>query len=102
MMMIYLISEHPHIEAKVREEIDTYLKEDDYSYENLKNLTYIDCVQKEVTRFYGPGNGLFFRNPINDDFLKGIPIKKGTFISVQCLGLHFSEEHYKNPYEFRP
>ena len=44
MMMIYLISQNPNIEAKVREEIDTYLKEDDYSYENLKNLTYIDCV----------------------------------------------------------
>ena len=45
-MMIYLIVQHPEVERKVREEIDKVMKEDDYSYENLKQLTYIDYVQK--------------------------------------------------------
>jgi len=34
---------------------------DDYSYENLKNLIYIDYIQKETSRYYGPSNGVFGR-----------------------------------------
>ena len=37
------------------------MKEGDYSYENLKKMTYIDFVGKEVTRVYGPGIGMFPR-----------------------------------------
>ena len=45
-MMIYLIVQHPEVEEKVRAEIEEHMKEDDYSYENLKKMTYIDCVEK--------------------------------------------------------
>ena len=37
------------------------MSNDDYSYENLKNLTYIDCIQKETTRYYGPAPVNFTR-----------------------------------------
>jgi len=40
-MMIYHIARNPEIEQKVRSEIDKYMKDDDYSYENLKNFHYI-------------------------------------------------------------
>ena len=55
-MMIYLVAQHPEVEKKVREEIKEHMVEDDYSFENLKNFRYIENVEKEVTRFYGPGN----------------------------------------------
>jgi cytochrome P450 len=58
-MMIYSIATHPEVERKVREEINTYMKDEDYSFENLKNLTYIDLLQKETTRYYGPAIYLF-------------------------------------------
>ena len=32
------------------------MKDDDYSYENLKNLRFIDNIQKETIRMYGPVN----------------------------------------------
>ena len=66
-MMIYLIAQHPEVEQKVREEIAEHMKDEDYSYENLKNFTYIDCVEKEVTRYFGPANGNFTRKAIKDD-----------------------------------
>lgn len=34
---------------------------DDYSYENLKNFTYIDNIQKETNRLYGPAIFIFWR-----------------------------------------
>ena len=60
-MMVYYIAGDPEIEGKVRTEIDRFMSTNDYSYENLKNLTYIDNIQKETTRLYGPGLGLFWR-----------------------------------------
>ena len=66
------------------------MAEDDYSYENLKKFTYLENVQKEVNRFYGPSNGSFRRVALNDDYLKGVPIQKGTTVGIQPLGTHYS------------
>ena len=73
------------------------MKDGDYSYENLKNFTYIDCVEKEVSRIFGPVNGIFTRISTEDFFLKGVPIKKDTAFAIQPIGTHYSEEYYKNP-----
>ena len=56
-MTIYLLAQHLNKLEKVRQEIEQHMKEDDFSYENLKKFQYIEWVQKEVTRFYGPLNG---------------------------------------------
>ena len=101
-MMIYLVYQHPEVEKKVRQEIAEHMKEDDFSYDNLKKMTYIDCVEKEVTRFYGPANGFLIRNVVRDHLLKNVPMKKDTFVIAQPLGVHYSEKYYKNPTEFRP
>lgn len=45
-MMIHYIAIYPEVEQKIRKEIDLYMKDDDYSYENVKKLTYIDMLQK--------------------------------------------------------
>ena len=66
------------------------MKNDDYSYENLKNLKYIDFVQKETTRLYGPGTHLFSRQAKCDNYLNGVPIKKGTSINIFTFSNHFS------------
>ena len=50
-IMISKILQNPDIEHKLREEINAYIKDDgDITYENLKKITYIDFIQKEVTR----------------------------------------------------
>lgn len=75
---------------------------DDYSYENLKKLKYIDNIEKETTRFYGPANGVVSKIAKNDFLLKGVPIKKGVLMRPQPLGLHYSDEYYIEPWKFRP
>ena len=65
-------------------------------------MTYIDCVEKQVTRFYGPANNTFVRTTIKDYFLKGVPIKKDTLVLPQYIGIHYNEKYYKNPTQFRP
>ena len=66
------------------------MKEDDYSFENLKKMTYIDAIQKEVTRVYGPGNIIFPRIAIRDNYINGLAVKKGTLLSINPIGNEFS------------
>lgn len=99
--MICEIVKRPHIQKRLREEIDTFMKEDDYSYENLKNFRYIECLQKEMSRFYGPINELFVREAAKDHYLGGVHIRKGTYLNVVNAG-HFNAKYFKDPFEFRP
>ena len=66
------------------------MKNDDYSYENIKNLTYLDCVHKETLRYYGPGNVIFTRVAVEDHYLKEVPIRKGAAFGLQTFGTHYS------------
>lgn len=47
-------------------------------------------LQKETTRFYGPGTQLFTRLACVDNYLNGVPIKKGTALSLMTIGNHFN------------
>ena len=78
------------------------MKADDYSYENLKNLKYIDMLQKEVTRYYGPDVGLFTREATKDHSFGGVMVQKGTYLNIQPKGNHYNEKYFRNPTEFRP
>ena len=99
---VYEIARNPEVEQKVREEIDKFMSTNDYSYENLKNLTYIDNVQKETLRVYGPSIFLFWREAAKDNLLGEIPIRKGSLISVVWLANHLSEKYFIEPNKFRP
>ena len=72
------------------------MKGDDYSYETLKKMSYINCVEKEVTRVFGPVNEVFFRSVIQDHHIKGVPIGKQTYLTNSSLGTHYTEKYFKN------
>lgn len=100
--MIYMIALHPEVEKKVRAEIDEFMSEDDYSFDNLNNLKYIKNVQKETIRLRGPAPFLFFREIVKDHIFQGITLKKGTMINPCQVSNHYNEQYYKDPLEFRP
>ena len=101
-MLIYYIAREPEVEQKVREEIDKFMSTNDYSYENLKNLTYIDNVQKETIRLYGPALYLFWREAKEDNMFGDIPIRKETLINILFHVNHLSEKYFIEPNKFRP
>lgn len=51
---------------------------------------------------YGPANGIFFRVAKEDNFIKDIPICKGTVVSIQPRGNYYNPKFFKDPNEFRP
>lgn len=73
------------------------MSSDDYSYENLKNFTYIDNIQKETTRMYGPAIFIFWRMAKEDNYLGDLPVKKNTMLSLVNIGNQLSDKYFKNP-----
>lgn len=81
-MMVFFIFEHAHVQSRLRQDIDRYFKiEEDFTAENLKKIEYIDWIQYETTRLFGPSIGLFLRQVKEDVLFGNIPIQKGTLVS---------------------
>ena len=63
-MMVYFLGKHPRVQEKLRQQVNEVIKSNsnqEITFDNLKKLTYIDWIQFETTRHYGPANGIFFR-----------------------------------------
>ena len=101
--MLYYISKDAKIQQKLRTQVEEFIKnEEDLTIENLKKVTYLDWIQNETTRHYGPVNGQFFREAQVDNLLLNVPITKGTLVSTQPLANHYNPALFPNPAEFRP
>ena len=70
---------------------------DEITFETLKKLTYIDWIQSETLRYYGPANGNLIREARTDDMLLDVPIPKGALLTNQPKGTHFSSKYFKDP-----
>ncbi|KAK8779768.1 hypothetical protein V5799_018891, partial [Amblyomma americanum] len=54
---LFLLGNHPEVQAKVLEEIDSIFGDDqerDVTIEDMKQLKYMECVFKESMRLYPP------------------------------------------------
>ncbi len=65
-------------------------------------MKYIDCIQEEVNRIYGPTNGVFLREAIQDTQILNLPICKNTSVSLKPFLSHYSSEFFEEPLEFKP
>lgn len=102
-MIVYYIGNNPHVHKKLREQINSIIKNDsDITYENLKKLNYIDWIQFETTRMFGPANLNFWRVAVEDNNINDIPVRKGTIINIQPRANHYNPTYFKDPNVFRP
>ena len=69
--------------------------DEDITYDNLKKLQYLEYIEMETTRMYGPGNGVLTRYATSDHLLKGIPIKKNIGVTLNSVATHYDERYYK-------
>lgn len=51
---------------------------------------------------YGPANSLLIRQTQKDTYLNNIPIRKGTYVTIQQNGNHYSQKYFPDPFVFRP
>ena len=103
LMIVNYLALNPRVEQKAREEVRQHIQTDeDITWENLKKMEYLGNIQKEAVRMYGPVNWLLPREAINDVYLNGVPIKKGTQLSLNFFGSHYNPKYFPEPEVFKP
>jgi cytochrome P450 len=98
----YLLSQHPDVETKLVEEIDTVLQGKAPTWESLKQLTYLHKVLEETLRLY-PSVPIDGRSSVAEDVLpSGIRVPADAMLIYSAWVLGRSEKYWKNALKFDP
>jgi cytochrome P450 len=97
----HLLSKHPDVERRVREEAQRVLGDRDPVLEDVKSLEYTRMVLEEGLRLYPPA-WVFERQAIVPDRLGGYDIEPGAIIGLCPYVLHRHPDHWENPEGFDP
>ncbi|KAJ3210267.1 hypothetical protein HK099_008276 [Clydaea vesicula] len=97
------IFSNPRVVKKLREEVDeAFNKKDGFTYENLNNMKYIDCVIKECQRLH-PIALLLLKQAVSDTELHGYFIKKNTLMVINVISMHTDVKYWgADAEEFKP
>eukprot|EP01027_Heterolobosea_sp_BB2_P010339 GEZU01015177.1.p1 GENE.GEZU01015177.1~~GEZU01015177.1.p1 ORF type:complete len:380 (-),score=97.34 GEZU01015177.1:410-1549(-) len=108
--VFYFLAKYPHIQDKVRKEIQEVLYEGREAVvgevitptdDHIRKLTYLTQVIKETLRLF-PTVGVNARQAIKDVQVNGYSFPKGTYFLVATSMIHRQEEHWPNPLKFDP
>jgi cytochrome P450 len=99
--MCLLLSQHPDVLAKVRQEQQELGFSQPLTTENLKQMTYLDQVIKEVLRLIPPVGG-GFREVIQAFEFNGYSIPKGWSVLYNVPKTNQDSSVYTDPSQFDP
>jgi cytochrome P450 len=97
----YLLSKHPNVVSRLREEMRTVLDGRMPTFADLPKLTYMQMVINEILRLY-PAAYLFAREAVTDDVIDGYPIGKGVLIFLTPYITHRDPKYWNDPETFDP
>jgi len=97
----FLLSKHPEVERRVREEARTVLGDRDPTLADVKMLEYTRQVIEEVLRLYPPA-WIFERQSTEADVLGRYPIEPGSIVAISPFVLHRHPALWDNPEGFDP
>jgi len=98
----YLLAKHPEIEAKVVEEMNQVMKDEQPTWDNIKQLRYLKNVLQETLRLFPPVPVDGYTAYSDDVLPGGYSITKGTEVYYCSYVLHRDPTLFPNPEEFLP
>ncbi|CAL8464901.1 g4436 [Coccomyxa elongata] len=106
---LYLISQHPEVEARLAAELDEAgllvtperPQPRDLTHADLSRLTYLNCVLKESQRMYSVAP-LVLRKALADVQIGRYTIPAGTAILIHVFAMHNTSRNYERHTEFLP
>ncbi len=98
---LFLLAEHPHIEARLQEDYQRVLNGRPALIEDLPQLPFTRMVVEEAMRLYPPAWGLG-RRALGNDEIGGYAIPKGTYVLVFPYVTHRHPAFWERPGEFDP
>ncbi len=99
--LIYLMTQYPEVEQKLRAEVDGVLNGRTITLEDIDNMPYTHQLIQETLRMY-PTVYLTLREAEEDDLLGDYPIPGGTQLVINIRGIHRDPTHWNDPESFRP
>jgi cytochrome P450 len=97
----YLLSQHPEIEERLREEVQTVLNGRLPTFADLPKLVYMQQVINEVLRLY-PAAYLFAREAVVEDRIDGYTIPANILIFITPFVTHRDPKYWPEPERFDP
>ncbi len=97
----YLLSQHPEVEARLHNEIDSVLNGRTPTANDLHNLSYTRRVLDETLRLYPPA-WIINRTNLADDELCGYKIPARSFLAISPFVMHRHPAYWDNPAKFDP
>jgi len=97
----YLLSQHPEVEQKLREELSQVLGGRAPQLEDLPCLPYTDKVVKESMRLYPPAWSLA-RTVVKEMELGGYQLPVGSNVVMSPWILHRDPRFFEQPEQFNP
>ena len=98
----YLLAQHPDIETRLHEELDTVLAGRQPTLADLPNLPYTLQIIKESMRLYPPAWILNGRLALEDAQLGGYTIPKGSTVFISPYVMHHLPQYFTEPEQFKP
>ncbi|MDZ8258128.1 cytochrome P450 [Nostoc sp. ChiQUE01b] len=97
----YLLSQHPSVEAKLIEELQTVLRGRTPTVADLPQLRYTEAIALEALRLYPPV-WLMERVALEDTEISGYSVAKGTRVFAVPWSAHRNPEFFPEPEKFNP
>lgn len=101
MWFFYRLTQHPEVEARVLQEVETALNGRLPTLEDLPNMPYIDRVLQEVLRLHPPVYATV-REAEEDEQFGGYDIPAKTKFLLNIRGLHVNGRYWQDPHTFDP
>jgi cytochrome P450 len=98
---VYLLAQHPEIEAKLANEIQAVLGDKPATIADLARLPYNEMVVKEAMRLYPPA-WIISREAQDDIEIGGYPIQKGSILLMSMWVMHHHPKYWEDPEIFNP
>ncbi|WP_134701038.1 cytochrome P450 [Ammoniphilus sp. YIM 78166] len=97
----YLLSQHPEVEAKWREELHRVLGDRPLTYEDLTNLAYTQQIWQESLRLYPPA-WMILREANEDVDILGEHFSRHSIFMICPYSLHRNPQYFYQQEKFMP
>jgi cytochrome P450 len=99
--LMYLVSQHPEVEERLRAEIETHWPTGGLAHESIGAFTYVRQVIEESLRLY-PTIWSVGRRCTQEDELAGYRIPVGMNVVIPIFHFHWNPRFWPEPRKFDP
>ncbi|MEO8764985.1 MAG: cytochrome P450 [Ginsengibacter sp.] len=99
--IFYHLAKEKHLQHKIREEGERFLKDRLPVFEDLSHLGYTRQVINEALRMYPPIWAIV-RKPLSTDEIDGIQIPSMSNVLINVYGIHHHPDYWDTPNSFNP